>query len=197
MQILTQSRRLRGAIRSVRTRIPTRDWDVITSVVRRIWSVREWQTAGIADRADHRSAGVYEFFGPEFGRIPPVDAQAKLCHICFVLPVCRLYSDQALRGVLAHEFAHAFRVAAMGPGWHQRMQRQWKAEERKANEIAAAWGFGSELHIMLNERKERVDPLIESKSDEIVKRAAKRMERQETEASKRYPWAHGKTPASA
>jgi hypothetical protein len=54
----------------------------------------------------------------------------------FNLPVARLFSDRALRGIAAHELAHAVRAARLGPGWYDTMDANYDREERAADRIA-------------------------------------------------------------
>ena len=59
--------------------------------------------------------------------------------IAITLPIFVRFSRLALVGIIAHEFAHAFRARRLGDGWHEKMQARYDAEERLANTIAARW----------------------------------------------------------
>ncbi len=78
--------------------------------------------------------------------------------ILFYKDVFRLFSDKALIGIVAHEFAHALRAFRIGGNWYDEMQKRWRREEKYANKIAATWGFSSNIKAMERERKEIVDP---------------------------------------
>jgi hypothetical protein len=152
MLVLTRSHRIRNALRTVKARIPSKDWQRINSFVSRAWVDTAWQSV--------------------------CGAQIR-----FILPLCRLYTNKAIIGLVAHELAHALRAAHIGKDWLKKMGGEWDApgadrkyllEERRADAIASAWGFGDQIRAMREERRTVLIPYISSHQDRILRQVAHR-----------------------
>jgi hypothetical protein len=168
MRILTRSRRLRGLVTSVLRQIPSDDRSVIMRFLLWVQTDTNWSTVEVGDEINETAGGLYPLWG--VGGDPLIyDAQIR-----FSLPVCRLFSERALRGIIAHEFAHALRAARLGPGWHERMQRRWRREDQEADAIVMRWGFRQEIAAKDRERRTQVTPTIHARSRDILRRIANR-----------------------
>jgi hypothetical protein len=181
MLIATQSVRLRRIIRFVLSRMPDADRDAVARVVRWIRSEREWHTFGLSELPDRMCARLVPLISLEAAK-----QQSRQGAIEFFLPICRLFSDEALLGIVAHELAHAVRAAKIGTGWYERMDRRWRVEEREADAIATRWGFGRGIRSMRVERTKHVDPIIRGREREISRRIHKLNERRDAESRKRF-----------
>ncbi len=124
MVMMTRSFRI---VRGVLSRIPSDDRKRVVRFVESLKCERAWQSVGLGATVNQSAGGLYPFFYMD-GRVG--------AFIRFSLPVCRRFSDHALTGIVAHEFAHALRASALTGDWHARMQRQYNAEERHADAIA-------------------------------------------------------------
>jgi len=165
MMILTRSRRIRRALRTVRTRIPAKNWQVIASFLVRIRADSGWGFWGLMGRLD-RSGGKLL---PLYKAVVPIsDQKNPRGQVCFNLPVCRLYSDRALVGLVAHELAHALRAAEFGSGWYEKMDCRYPAEERIADAIVSRWGLDSHIRRMRHERKMHLTPLLNHREPKIM-----------------------------
>jgi hypothetical protein len=96
--------------------------------------------------------------------------------VLVTLPIFRLFSREARVGILAHEFAHAARASRFGSGWYKKMLSQYAREEKLADALAVRWGFGENLRIMHRERNETVNPLIDARVPNIVRRITKNLD---------------------
>jgi hypothetical protein len=130
---------------------------------------------------DWSGGALYPIFD-NFGK----NAEASRGRIVFNLPVCRLFSDAALVGLLAHECAHARVAASLGPHWHSKMQRRYDANERQADALAASWGFGAEIGALRQERRERLVPWFARHEKAITRHVARRMKAQEAKVRARF-----------
>jgi hypothetical protein len=160
--IATQSTRIRRILEQVLCRLPARDHLAVGGFVRWIRCERDWKTYAQGHMVDRRAAALLPL-----AKVKRTggDPQAQLV---LSLPVCRLFSDEALTGILAHAFAHAVRAARSGTGWWWIMQDQWKSEEQKADLLATRWGFASELRARTHERSRVVLPAIDERESRIV-----------------------------
>lgn len=181
MKILTRSSRVRRVLRAVEARVPSGDWQKISSFLTSIETDREWAPLGMSEELDPQAAMLRPFYSFEDGK-PTVTGS----HILFRLPICRLYSDEAMVGLASHELAHALRAQKIGENWLRKMGGIWSAgadskyqsEERHADRIASKWGFGKEIRAMREERQKVLNPFIASNEQRIMSRLMKRMERQ-------------------
>jgi len=71
---------------------------------------------------------------------------------------------------MAHEFAYAARASRLGQGWHEKMQSRYVTEERLADLIAVSWGFEDHLRRLRRERDRTVNPLLEARAPQIMRR---------------------------
>ena len=179
LRILTRSHRIRRALEKVWAKLPSDARQSVASCVEKVCADREWwYLPGTIDKVNPESAGLYPWAQTD-------EANRRTAVITFSLPVCRLFSDRALIGIVAHEFAHACRAAAHGgnlnargePVWHEKMVRQVQAEERHADRIATEWGFGAHIKALRQERQTKVSGLIEARERQIVRRLRQRDER--------------------
>ena len=183
MNILTRCVRLRRIIRLVVSRIPEPDRRLVVKMVRWIRSDREWQAVGISTLPSRASSRLVPLIS-----LSDKDRRsgAGQSAINFHLPVCRLFSDEALAGIVAHELAHALRAAKIGDGWYERMDRRWRAEEREADTIAAGWGFGQGIRAMREEHKMCVESLIDRREPEISRQMQRLWQRRGRQSRKRF-----------
>jgi len=86
--------------------------------------------------------------------------------VCFNLPVVRLFSDKALMGIVAHEFAHARIAARLGEWWHEKMKPICKVTSAPPTGCVVV-GFGKEIRLMRKERDETVTAILYSREHEI------------------------------
>jgi hypothetical protein len=175
MQILTRSRRIRKALNSVRAGIPSHEWRAITDFLTWIQVDREWQTFGLSAEVRPVAAEL----------VPLFESREKIkgAQIRFVLPLCRLYSNTAIVGVVAHELAHAARAVRFGKDWFTRMGGVWNApganrrywtEEKHADSIASGWGFSKQIRAMRKERKEVLNPYLAVNNERILRQVERR-----------------------
>ena len=184
MTIETRARRIRRALSKVAKRIPRDDWDRIRAFVSDLRAEREWQLGGFGGLSlELNSSGAALY--PLFDNFPK-DAKASHGRIVLNLPVCRLFSDAALIGLLAHECAHARAAAGLGPHWHAKMQRRYNANEREADTLAAKWGFGAEIGALKRERRERLTPWFAEHEETIARHVMRRIEAAEEKVRARF-----------
>jgi hypothetical protein len=176
MRVSTRSKRITKAIDWVLWRMPPKDREVVERFVFRVKAARAWTPVGMG--VDPTSAMLAPFWkvtdvGVKYdrqargalrreGTSAAYDAQ-----VCFNLPVVRLYSDKALVGIVAHEFAHARIAARLGEWWHEKMKAHAQSHERAADRLASSWGFGKEIRLMRQERDETVTAILYSREHEI------------------------------
>lgn len=185
--VVTRSRRIRAALRTVLRRIPVKDRQTITAFVRQVWATLAWEVVGLGSELKQSSAELlplYDLGVPEAER--PHTGQ-----VVFSLPVCRLFSDRALVGIVAHELAHAARIAKLGPGagwerWYDQNPRKYRAEERHADAIASAWGFGPHIRALRRERQAVVTPTLQAREPELIRHVLRRWERMEERARRQW-----------
>ena len=161
----TRSTRIRALVRRVLKRIPKGDRDSILGFVGALKCSTEWETEGLGGEIGLRAGGLFPLYYPDSNRIDSF--------IEFNLPICRLYSDRAMMGIIAHEFAHASRASQVTGDWHEKMQRRYNAEERHADEIARAWGFGSHIDTRHREHSVVVEPFVMSRRTQIYQQIAR------------------------
>ena len=124
MRMCTRSKRVIKAIDRVLWRLPPKDREVIERFVFRITSVRAWMPVHV-DGVDSTSAMLTRFWkagdgGIKCERRPTGELHCERtgdtyeAQVCFNLPVVRLFSDRALVGIVAHEFAHGCIAARLG-----------------------------------------------------------------------------------
>jgi len=169
MRVLTRSARVRRAFHSALRRIPGADRARIESFVVWVVAEREWTVTGLGSSIGGTSAALMPLWDVEKGIHSVPEAQ-----IIFYLPVCRLFSDEALVGVAAHEMAHALQASRMRGNWHDRMQRRYTAGERDADAIAKGWGFSRHIQLMRREREEVVNPFLVRHERRLIARALAR-----------------------
>lgn len=106
------------------------------------------------------------------------------------LPLCRLFSDAAVVGVVAHELAHAFRAAKLDDGWLERMKGDRgvadQKEENRADAIASAWGFGKQISSMRKERTRVLNPYLAANEMQILGRIEQRNQRQDEQTAEMF-----------
>ena len=168
MVIATRSGRIRRLLEGVLRRLPQKDRLAIEAFVRRVRCGREWKTYAFSDLVDRRAAALLP-------RAPTARGAERQAELVLYWPVCRLFSDEAVTGVLAHVFAHAGRAASLGEGWWRILGDQWKREERKADLLATRWGFAPELRARAQERARVLLPRIEERERHIVTSIARRV----------------------
>lgn len=154
MVIATQSSRIRRLREEVLRRLPPRDRLAIEGFVRRLRCEREWRPYAFGTRVDRRAVALLPLApGRREGSLP----QAQLV---LSMPVCRLFSDAALTGLLAHCLGHAVRAASRGRGWWRILEDHRIREETEAEALATEWGFAPELHAWRQEQGREVLPHI-------------------------------------
>jgi hypothetical protein len=176
MRVSTRSKRITKAIDCVLWRIPPKDRAVVERFVSRVtaacgWTpigtavdptsamlAPFWKVSGVGAKYDRQARGAPGREGTSAGH----DAQ-----VCFHLPVVRLFSDKALVGIVAHEFAHARIAARLGHWWHEKMMAHLQSHECAADRLASSWGFGKEIRLMRQERDETVAAALYSREHEI------------------------------
>ncbi len=175
MLILTRSHRIRRALGIVRARIPSKDWQTVSAFLSKVWAETAWQTLGLGTTISEVA-----------GELRPLkrlqDGSVCGAHIRFNLPLCRLYSNKAMVGLVAHELAHALRAAQIGEGWVEKMggvwgpgaDRKYRLEERWADAIATAWGFRAQIRAMREERQTVLNPYLASEKNQILRQIARR-----------------------
>ena len=100
--------------------------------------------------------------------VPISDQKNPRGQVCFNLPVCRLYNNRALVGLVAHELVHALRAAEFGSGWYEKMDCRYPAEERIADAMVSRWGLDSHIRRMRHERKMHLTPLLNHREPKIM-----------------------------
>jgi len=185
-RMLTRSRRIRAAFDSVWRRLSPSSRQKINDVVGWVVARSEWRRLGI-NGLNPESAGLYPLLPLPLG-LPVLSERTRAIWydlegrpirpaiVRFHLPVCRLLSDQALRGVVAHELAHAARAFRVGAEWHDTFQARYDKEETAADRLAALWGFATEIRTLRRERRTIVNPWIDAHAWKIQQRAARREE---------------------
>jgi hypothetical protein len=167
MMVITRARRIRKALHAALLRIPTADLRHVKAFVWCIRSDREWQIEGLCGVLQQASAGLYPVYSMDQRAVPRAQ-------VIFWLPICRLFSDTALLGVVAHELAHAYQASGIPGDWHARMQQRYEAGERDANRIAASWGFGPEIRVLRQERRKTVSPFLKANESRLVREVLRR-----------------------
>lgn len=186
MRIETRSRRLRSSIRRVLAALPTAHRVKIRAFVVRILSMNSWTPTDFSEPDFERSAAQV---------IPHGDLNHVFlpgANIAFNLPVCRLFSDTALDGIIAHEFAHIVRATKLGDNWFDPGER-YDAEERLADRQAVRWGFRDEIQAMRRERRESVNPALEKRRATIMRQMARAIENRERSTRARWDARDGAT----
>ncbi len=173
MEILTRSARLRRMIPAVLSRIPELDAKEVAGMLAGIRAEREWPPVAVTPLPDQFAARL------------DFSAAAPNPEIVFHLPVCRLLSDKALMGVMAHAFAHVFRVATSGPGWEGNVKPRGDAERQATEAIALRWGFGSEIQALRDDWNNWVGRLLGGQERQIAKDIRRLRERRETKRCSR------------
>jgi len=181
--ILTRSRRIRRALRIVRKQIPTKDWRAIASFVEWLRCESGWQRAGLMSELSKNGGGLFPLYDPN---VPPRDQKNPRGQVRFALPICRLYSDKALIGLVAHELAHAVRAARLGAGWYERMDRRYLHEERVADIMVSRWGLRSQIKAMRQEQRKTVVPLLYQQEPHIMQLLYKRVAKDEEAVRERF-----------
>ncbi len=183
MVIVTRSRRLRSSIQSVLSRIPDAERRLVTQMVHRIRTDREWQAMGVSELPSRIAGRLLPLFsrGDKACR-----SRAGQSMIEFCLPVCRLFSDEALAGIVSLEFARTLRAAKVGDGWYEQMERRGRGEELEAEAIATRWGFARSILAMRTERTQCVEPWISAHEAQIARRLHLMSQRRHEEAKKRF-----------
>jgi hypothetical protein len=176
MRVSTRSKSITKAIDWVLWRMPPKDREVVERFVFRVTAARAWTPIGTG--IDPTSAMLAPFWkatsvGAKYDR----QARGALrrertsagydAQVCFNLPVVRLFSDNALVGIVAHEFAHARIAARLGEWWNEKMKAHLQSHERAADRLASSWGFGKEIRLMRQERDETVTAILYSREHEI------------------------------
>lgn len=173
MKIATESKLVRRALSVVKRRVPKRDWEQVDSFIKVVRTTSSWNLllASGVDTTAGLTSPIYDMerdLGEQEAGIPD-------CHVLFSLPVCRYFTQKALIGIVAHEFAHGLRASRLGKGWHAKMKSRWAAEERIADGIASKWGFGENIKAMRFERIHTVNPLLANREPQIVRSIERRM----------------------
>ena len=173
MVVLTRSRRIREALRTVRASLPSKDWKEIERVVRYITAQKELEHVGEnMNRLDLAIAKTSPFIVPK----PGVDFREHwknpTVEIVFSLPACRLLTDAALVGAVAHELAHCLEIGRKGAGWTGNISR--KVEERRAWITASRWGFKPHIDELRREIGSVLLPYTRSRRREIIRRCRAR-----------------------
>ncbi len=184
MKVLTRSRRVRSALKSVLGRMTDVDRRALESVVVRVFCETAWSVYGLAGSINE-SAGELRPLYPDLN-FNDLECRGQ---IRFRLHLCRMYSDGALRGVVAHEFAHAVRASRRRKGtladWFKAVMadRRYWHEERQADALAASWGFAREIRSMRNEHRKVIGPFVLAHEPEIRRRMVRRWEWDERRAA--------------
>ena len=177
--IRTRSPRLRRAFEAVWGRLSLLDRQRVVNVVEKVVADKEWKWLGFAG-LNPESAGLYPAarllkrdglpLWPSAGG----GSASRPATLRFHLPVCRLFSDRALRGVVAHELAHAARASRFGEEWHDRFQARYDQEEKAADRLARRWGFVSEIQALRRERRLTVNPWVARHEPTVARRFERR-----------------------
>src|SRR5947209_6128697 len=92
LMLRTRSRRIRSAVKYVLRRIRPKERQILETIVEEIYVERRWQETTI---------GLLEHAGQTYPTVNS-DGTESGAGIVFQLPIYRLFSDLALRGVVAH-----------------------------------------------------------------------------------------------
>jgi hypothetical protein len=158
----TQSSRIRRIREEVLCRLPPSDRLAIEGFVRRLRGEQKWRTYAFGTWVDRRAVALLPLAARKSATRSP---HAQLV---FALPVCRLFSDAALTGLLAHALAHAVRAASRGRCWWRILEDHRIREDNEAEALATEWGFAPELHAWMEERVRVVLPRIEEHEERIL-----------------------------
>jgi hypothetical protein len=164
VKVLTRVPRIRRLFQSVWRRLPKEERASIARFGLQVRTTREWQLPGISLQVDTACGQARAVAG---GSV----------ELLFTLPIARLYSDKALRGVVAHELGHAARAVRQGRRWQERMMASYAREERAADRLAETWGFGAELRQGRDVEHPRVLAVIQRRAPGITRRALARLRR--------------------
>ncbi len=164
MRVKTRSPRTTRAISAVWNRIPSAERSRIDEFLTHIRLMRGWQVQGGMNLALSATGGELVPL-VQLGKPGPMRAQIVLYE-----PVCRLFSPIALKGIIAHELAHASRAAAIGPDGYKYIVANYQREERKADALAVAWGFGAEITRRRDVERPRVNQTIRNRERSIQRR---------------------------
>ena len=189
MRIDTRCKRIRDSVGHVQRRMPKRDRAAVEGMVVRVLCERAWQMFGLSGRLNRASAELNAHFKSIQSMRSEIEAGTYRAYIRFFLPVCRLYSDKALLGVVAHEFAHAVRAVAAGSHWLDKMQSE--EEEVMADKIATTWGFGRGITAMRRERLRVIEPWIDKREGWLLRRIAQREKREVQAIRERFGLSRG------
>ncbi len=165
MNVLTRSKRIKSALRTVFSRLPSAARTKVEGFLFQITTNREWRSLGLGD-FDPSAAVV----APLFLSLEQSDTSRYKCQLYFNLPVVSLFSNKALIGVVAHELAHVHIAAELGKGWHEKMKRHERAHELAADRLAARWGFAAEIARTHEERLKKITPILDRRGPYIMKR---------------------------
>ncbi len=168
MIIATHSTRIRRIVEQVLCRLPESDWLAVERFLRWIRCEREWKSYALGQMLDRRAAVLLPLAKVKREGGEP---QAQLV---LSLPVCRLYSDEALAGILVLVFARPARAAHFGKGWWRIVEDHRKRENEDAEALAIRWGFAVELRARRSERERVVLPEIDENESRIVTAIARR-----------------------
>jgi hypothetical protein len=162
MQIDTRSQQVIRAIDAVFARMPIRARTIVEDFIEVIRTRSDYPTFGLTD-IDPTSAMLAPLYnGFHFDSYTP--------QVLVTLPIFQLFSPNAQVGIMAHEFAHAVRACKLGPGWHEKMQTRYAAEERLADLMADRWGFSNERAARVRERRSTVNPWLDLRRSKILRR---------------------------
>jgi len=173
----TRSKRIVNAIDRVLRRLPREDREAVERFVFRVTAVHAWTPVGVTG-VDSTTAMLARYWKAGDGGVKCERKPTGALHcertsdsyeaqVSFNLPVVRLFSDKALLGIVAHEFAHARIAARLGQAWHEKMTVRAQTHERAADQLAASWGFEKEIRLMRKERAEKVSAILYSRVHEI------------------------------
>ena len=177
MRMCTRSKRIIKAIDRVLRRLPPEDREAVQRFVYRVTAVHAWTPVGVTG-VDSTTAKLARFWKAGDGGVKCERQPTGALHcertsdsyeaqVCFNLPVVRLFSEKALPGIVAHEFAHARIAARLGQGWYEKMTVRAQTHERAADQLAVSWGFEKEIRLMRKERAEKVSATLYSRVHEI------------------------------
>jgi hypothetical protein len=177
MRLCTRSKHITKAIDRVLWRMPPKDREAVERFVFRVTAARAWTPVGVTG-VDPTAAMLAQFWKSRDGGVKCERQATGELHcqptgdryeaqVCFNLPVVRLFTETALVGIVAHEFAHARIAARLGECWHEKMSIRGQVNERAADQLATSWGFGKEIRLIRKERDERVSAILYSREHEI------------------------------
>jgi hypothetical protein len=163
------------------SRLPADDAARVDAFLDRVIAIHDWESVGMSLEVDVIAGKVMPFLPGDRGQL------------LVNLKVSALYSDAALRGILAHEFAHAARASRLGRDWFDRMSARYGAEERLADRIATGWGFGREIR----RGRDVETPRIHLRIALLEPRIVRRWERRELAAQARFNQLRQQHPAES